>query len=119
MNYKSTPLVYQKGWGNEQWIVNTKLYCGKLLTFQAGKRCSFHYHKLKTETFYLESGLMEIKFSFQDELEKTESTLLFPGESFHVPLGLRHQMCAIENSKLFEFSTQHFEEDSYRIVRGD
>jgi len=31
------------------------------------------------------------------------------------PISLRHQMIAIE---LFEFSTQHFGEDSYRIVKG-
>jgi len=116
---KSIPLVYKKGWGSEQWIINTNLYCGKLLTFQEGKRCSFHYHKLKTETFFLDSGLIEIKFSYGDVLEQAESTLLFPGESFHVPLGLRHQMCAVEDSRLYEFSTEHFEEDSYRIVKGD
>jgi len=32
---------------------------------------------------------------------------------------LRHQMLALEDSELFEFSTQHFEDDSYRIIRGD
>ena len=38
---------------------------------------------------------------------------------FHVHKGLRHQMLALEDSELFEFSTQHFEDDSYRIIRGD
>ncbi|BCU98886.1 MAG: hypothetical protein CM15mV24_1110 [Bellamyvirus sp.] len=45
-----------KGWGYEKWIVNTEEYCGKLLFFNEGKRCSWHYHKLKDETFYLQSG---------------------------------------------------------------
>jgi hypothetical protein len=30
-----------------------------------------------------------------------------------------HQMEALEDSELFEFSTQHFESDSYRLVKGD
>ena len=27
-----------KGWGYEKWIVNTDLYCGKLLYINAGKK---------------------------------------------------------------------------------
>jgi hypothetical protein len=36
-----------KGWGFEKWIVNCEEYCGKLLYFVKGKRCSWHYHELK------------------------------------------------------------------------
>ena len=39
-----------KGWGYEKWICNTSEYCGKLLFFAKGKRCSWHYHLLKDET---------------------------------------------------------------------
>ena len=42
------------------WIHNDADYCGKLLFFEKGKRCSYHYHKLKTETFYLQDGKMLI-----------------------------------------------------------
>jgi hypothetical protein len=28
-------------------------------------------------------------------------------------------MEALENSELFEFSTEHFDNDSYRITKGD
>ena len=50
-----------KGWGYEKWIVNTEEYCGKLLFFNEGKRCSWHYHKLKDEVFYIQSGKMLVK----------------------------------------------------------
>jgi len=33
--------------------------------------------------------------------------------------GLVHQMEALEDSELYEFSTQHFDSDSHRIERGD
>ena len=33
--------------------------------------------------------------------------------------GLRHQMLALEDTDMFEFSTQHFDEDSYRVIKGD
>ena len=111
--------IHPKGWGYEKWIVNNQLYCGKLLYFHANKRCSFHFHKVKTETFYLQSGLIKVLHSLGDNISQAEEVVLKPGDSFHVPVGLRHQMIAMENSELFEFSTQHFEEDSYRIVKGD
>ena len=41
---------------------------------------------------------------------------MLPGDSMHVPVGLRHQMIALIDSELFEFSTQHFDDDSYRIL---
>jgi quercetin dioxygenase-like cupin family protein len=119
MKDKSTPEIHQKGWGVEKWIINSNFYCGKILHFDKGKKCSFHYHKLKTETFYLQTGKVLILHSFEDEIDAVETTTLNPGQSFHVPVGLRHQIIALEESDLFEFSTQHFEEDSYRIVRGD
>jgi quercetin dioxygenase-like cupin family protein len=45
--------------------------------------------------------------------------ILLPGDSFHVYRGLRHQMIALQDTELFEFSTEHFDEDSYRIIKGD
>ena len=60
-----------------------------------------------------------ILHSFQDDIGLAIETILNPGNSFHIPVGLRHQIIALEDSNLFEFSTQHFEEDSYRIVKGD
>ena len=29
------------------------------------------------------------------------------------------QIIALEDTEIFEFSTQHFDEDSYRILKGD
>jgi mannose-6-phosphate isomerase-like protein (cupin superfamily) len=108
-----------KGWGYEDWIVNTPLYCGKLLLFRKGRRCSWHVHKLKDETFYLQSGRLLLKFGTSDDLTLAAEVVLEPGDSFHIYPGLRHQMIALEESELFEFSTQHFDEDSYRIIKGD
>lgn len=44
---------------------------------------------------------------------------LSKGDNFYVPPGRIHQMVALEETELFEFSTQHFDEDSLRIVKGD
>jgi quercetin dioxygenase-like cupin family protein len=109
----------KKGWGYEKWIVNKPQYCGKLLFFEKGKRCSWHYHKIKDEVFYLQSGKLLVKCSIDDDVNCAKESVLNPGESFHVYTGLRHQMIALEESELFEFSTQHFDSDSHRIEKGD
>jgi len=75
--------------------------------------------RVKDETFYLQSGLISLYYGYDDDLAKAELIVLTPGEKFHVPIGLRHQMVALENAELFEFSTQHFDEDSYRVIKGD
>jgi quercetin dioxygenase-like cupin family protein len=108
-----------KGWGWERWICNGPEYCGKLLFFEADKRCSWHYHKLKDEVFYLHSGLMIVKYSENDNMENASQHILNPGDNFHIYRGLRHQMIAMQDSELYEFSTQHFDSDSYRIIKGD
>ena len=114
------PIRYvKKGWGYEKWIINKSEYCGKLLFFKQNKKCSWHYHKLKDEVFYLQSGKMIVKYSKDDNIEKAKEIMLEPGMNFYVHPGLRHQMIALEDSELFEFSTQHFDSDSYRVLKGD
>ena len=111
--------LVNKGWGYEKWIVNNEKYCGKLLFFNKGRRCSWHYHKIKDEVFYLQSGLLRVYYSDDNNLQTAQQKLLRPGENFHVYTGLRHQMIALEDSELFEFSTQHFDSDSHRLLKGD
>ena len=108
-----------KGWGHEKWIVNKPEYCGKILYFEKGKQCSWHFHKIKDEVFYIQSGKIIVKYANHDDLEQAEEVVLGPGDNFHVYTGLRHQMIALEDTELFEFSTQHFDSDSYRILKGD
>ena len=108
-----------KGWGFEKWIVNNEEYCGKLLYFVKGKRCSWHYHTLKDEVFYIQSGKILVKYSESDDLTLAKEKILTRGDNFHVYRGLRHQMIALEDTELFEFSTQHFDSDSHRIEKGD
>ena len=135
--------VVTKGWGFEKIITNTDKYCGKLLYIIKGKRCSLHYHINKDETFYIQSG--KVKLYYSDDYEAIEqewgklmsgghapflavhmmsqgllqNTTLKPGDNFYIPPGRVHQMVAIEDTTLFEFSTHHRDDDSHRILKGD
>lgn len=110
---------HPKGWGFEKWIVNNENYCGKILYFVKGKKCSWHYHEIKDEVFYIQSGKILLKYHGSDDIESANTLVLERGDKFHVYVGLRHQMIALEDTELFEFSTQHFEDDSYRVIKGD
>ncbi len=111
--------IVPKGWGREVWIANSPLYCGKILEIDRGKRCSLHYHQLKTESFYLRSGRLKIRIKKYPEAPVIEEFELLAGECMDVTPGLVHQMEALEPAELYEFSTQHFDSDSHRLVPGD
>lgn len=109
--------IVPKGWGEEEWIVNNNLYCGKILRFKKGKRCSYHYHKIKSETFYLSKGRVFVCLGNENYV--LQMLVMTPGESLDIPVGLVHSVEALEDSEIIEFSTHHEDSDSYRIIKGD
>ena len=110
-----------KGWGYEEWLVNKDEYCGKLLFIKKNKKFSWHYHKLKDETFYIHTGKVQITYGFEDNIRSSriDRAVLEPGDTFYIPVGMRHQVKGLLDTQMFEFSTMHFDEDSYRIIKGD
>ena len=101
----------KKVWGYEIWMVNSEKYCGKILNLKKGYRCSLHQHFIKDETFYILEGkvLMQIV-----DVIKTMNV----NESVHIPPRTIHRFTGLEDSKIIEISTQHFEEDSYRLTES-
>lgn len=74
---------------------------------------------LKDETFYVQSGLVELLWSYDKDIATANRLTLKPGDSFHVPVGMVHRLIALADSEVFEFSTQHFDSDSIRVEKGD
>ena len=54
-----------------------------------------------------------------DDFTDADTLILNPGDKFEVPRELRHQMMGLEDTEMYEFSTTHFESDSYRVKKGD
>jgi len=107
----------ERAWGYEKWIENMDEYCGKVLVLEAGKRCSMHYHLKKMETMFLVSGRVDIRF--RDPSNAEDYTVeLRKGDSVRITRGQQHQIIAIEDSELIEFSTKHYEDDSHRVELG-
>lgn len=108
----------EKGWGHELiWATNDK-YCGKLLKFNTGARFSMHFHSVKEETWYVLDGRFQvicIDTKTATEYEKE----LGPGDTWHNPPLLPHQVICLEAGTIIEVSTPDSVEDNYRVKKGD
>jgi quercetin dioxygenase-like cupin family protein len=110
--------IVPKGWGREIIFVNNPEYCGKILCFDAGKKFSMHYHVLKKETWYVAKGSFVLHWI--DTVHGIPySEVLVKGDVITNERGEPHQLVALEDAEVFEVSTRHYDEDSYRIRKGD
>jgi mannose-6-phosphate isomerase-like protein (cupin superfamily) len=113
------PKRVEKKWGYELWIHNDTDYCGKLLVFtKSGNKFSMHYHMIKDETWYVQKGAFQFDWIDTENGERCY-TQIQEGDIIEIKKGLPHQLTALsEQATVFEVSTQHFDEDSYRIYRN-
>ena len=112
------PKKVDKAWGHELWVYNDEEYCGKLLVFEdTYQKFSMHYHMIKKESWYVQQG--KFKFDWIDtETATLHTNVLDVGDSVTIERGQPHQLTALKpNSIVFEVSTEHFDEDSYRIYK--
>jgi mannose-6-phosphate isomerase-like protein (cupin superfamily) len=110
--------IHEKGWGYEKWIYNGE-YCGKFLVFDEGKKCSWHYHEIKDEFFYVLDGEFFVLTSWHNDVTSADSQTLKKGLGMHIPSKLRHQLVCVRAGTILEISTHHDEFDTFRVVRGD
>ena len=113
------PKIVNKNWGKEIWIHNDEEYCGKILRFsKKNSKFSMHYHIIKKESWYVGRG--SFKYIWIDtETAETIEQKLKPGDVVRQRVGQPHQLEALTDGTVFEVSTQHFDEDSYRVWKGD
>jgi len=99
----------EKPWGGEVWIAyDNGRYAGKILLINKGHRLSLQYHQTKEETIYLEKGIL--KFTLEDEKGKLKVWEMQPGEKIDVPTGRKHRMEAVEDCRIFEFSSPELDD---------
>ena len=109
--------IVPKGWGKELIIDNNELYCAKLLIFNKGCKGSLHFHLNKTETFYVQKGSFNFSYNNTVNGEICE-TILVEGYIVKLLPGQTHQLEALVDSIIFETSTHHEDNDSYRVGPG-
>jgi len=115
---KQTTTIVDKGWGKEIVFVNNDEYCGKILCFEKDKKFSMHYHLKKKETWYVSKGSFTLIW-IETLIGAQYSETLIVGDVITNERGAPHQLIALEYSEIFEVSTKHYDEDSFRICKGD
>ncbi len=101
-----------KVWGLEHWLVNNKEYCGKLLALKKGAICSYHYHPIKKETFYILAGAILLTVNDIDYLIDNDSSprTIEPGN--------KHKFEGITDALILEISTHHEDSDCVRLTES-
>ena len=110
--------IVQKGWGKEIIFVNNDEYCGKLLCFEKDKKFSMHYHIKKKETWYVSKGSF-ILIWVETNTGTTYTEYLKVGDVITNERGEPHQLIALEDAEVFEVSTKHYDDDSFRMWKGN
>ena len=106
-----------KPWGYELLWAQTSNYAGKILHIRKGQKLSLQYHRRKEETMLLRSGRMLLVL--EDDAGVLREHHVSSGEAYHIPIGRKHRMVALdEDCEVLEVSTNHLEdvvriEDSY------
>jgi mannose-6-phosphate isomerase-like protein (cupin superfamily) len=104
-----------KPWGHEVIWAETERYVAKVLVIRQGQRLSRQYHERKDETFFVETGEMDLEIGDGPNLKTLR---LGPGQSFHCPPGTIHRMIGATDVRVFEVSTPDLDdvvrlEDAY------
>lgn len=110
--------IVPKNWGWEIILHNDEDYCGKILKFKDGAKFSMHFHLKKKETFYVVKGEFLLKFIDTDNATHYEKRVS-AGSVIEINQGDPHQLIALTEGEIVEISTQHYDDDSYRIEKGD
>lgn len=98
-----------KPWGTEWWWTPENApYLGKRLTIRPRQSLSLQFHRKKTETILVESGLLTV--DYQDQWDSAIKTITrIPGEVFHVKPPMPHRFRNETDSDvvILEVSTNH------------
>ena len=117
-NITSTNIKVPKAWGEEIILHNSDDYCGKLLRFRKDAKFSMHFHSKKTETWFVNKGRFEL-ITIDTRTAARQRISLTEGDIIHIEPNTPHQLIAFEEGEIFECSTPHYDDDSYRIEKGD
>lgn len=104
---KLTQRILPREWGQEVFIVEAPTYLGKILHMKKGTKGGLQYHVEKDEAFYLVEGLAVVR---TDEGNGLIEMTMNPGEGYRVPPGAIHQVEAVEDCTLIEWSTPHYDD---------
>ena len=98
------PRKVEKPWGHELIWAEAEAYVGKLLFVKAGESLSLQFHRVKDESWYVESGRAELELGERGNAVLKKEVVL-PGACFRFTPGTVHRVKALEDTLIVEVST--------------
>ncbi len=103
------PRRVDKPWGHELIWADTDAYVGKVLFVKAGESLSLQFHRVKDESWLVQSGRAKIELgSAGDPYLNVE--VVGPGASFRLRPGTVHRVTALEDTTILEASSPHLDD---------
>jgi mannose-6-phosphate isomerase-like protein (cupin superfamily) len=103
------PRKVEKPWGYELIWADADDYVGKVLFIKAGESLSLQFHRVKDESWLVQSGRAKLELgSAGDAVLKEE--VIAAGASFRFRPGTVHRVTALEDTTILEVSTAHLDD---------
>jgi mannose-6-phosphate isomerase-like protein (cupin superfamily) len=103
------PRKVAKPWGYELIWADADDYVGKVLFIKAGESLSLQFHRVKDESWLVQSGRAKLELgSAGDAVLKEE--VIAAGASFRFRPGTVHRVTALEDTTILEVSTAHLDD---------
>lgn len=95
-----TPTTTQHTWGIEVVWASTADYSSRYYIIREGDATQLGYHRKRDLTVYVLQGIVQLVLERQ-------SKLLQEGETYHLPPGVFHRLCAVKgDATILEVGTQ-------------
>jgi mannose-6-phosphate isomerase-like protein (cupin superfamily) len=114
-------MTQTKAWGQTTQLIRRECFEVHRIVIEAGGYCSRHHHNAKYNSFYVESGELNIHI-FNDDSKLEDVTRLRAGDMTSVPPGKQHMFEATEKTVAYEIYWTEISDDivrqSYGGIRG-
>lgn len=107
----------EQAWGYELAWATTEKYCGKIMCFNSpGCKTSFHFHKEKDSSLFVNSGQFILRFIDLSTGELKER-IIKEGDAWRIAELVPHQIEALTpNAVMLEVGTADIENDEFKIL---
>ena len=103
------PRRIDKPWGYEMLWAEADQYVGKTLFVRAGEQLSLQFHRVKDESWFVQSGRVMVEVGALGKAVLSRE-VVGPGAAFHFAPGTVHRVRALEDTTILEVSTPHLDD---------
>jgi mannose-6-phosphate isomerase-like protein (cupin superfamily) len=99
----------EKPWGHELVWAETERYVGKLLFVKAGESLSLQFHRVKDESWLVQTGRAKLELGSAGNAVLDEEVIA-AGATFRFRPGTVHRVTALEDTTIIEVSTPELDD---------